>query len=163
VSRAGASNDWSKLELGISYGYKTKSWLYAADLKYSTTSDRLITGEQFAVGGATSLRGLNERELRGDEGYLLNLQAWAPPITKTLRGLAFIDIARIENNRPTNGEYSSENVSSVGLMVNWNPSSKISASASYGYLIDGIDEASDPSTASLDGYGKLHFNFSYRF
>jgi hypothetical protein len=48
-------------------------------------------------------------------------------------------------------------------MMNWNPSSKISASASYGYLLDGIDGATDPTTASLDGDGKLHFNFSYRF
>ena len=137
--------------------------MYTAKLKYSASSDRLSTGEQFAVGGASSLRGLNERELRGDEGYLINLQAWAPPISKTLRALVFVDFASVENNRPANGEYSAEDVASLGLMLNWNPSAKISASASYGYLLDGIDESSDPLTASEDGDGKLHFNLSYRF
>ena len=163
VSRIGAVDNWSKIELGVSYRYTARNWLYSGVVKYSATSDRLITGEQFAVGGANNLRGLNERELRGDEGYLVNLQAWAPPITKTLRAVLFADIARLENNRAVNDEYLTENVSAVGVMMNWNPSSKISASASYGYLLDGIDGATDPTTASLDGDGKLHFNFSYRF
>ncbi len=164
LARTGASDDWSKLEFGVSLQYTASDWLYSAALRYSTTSDRLITGEQFAVGGADNLRGLNERELRGDEGLLINLQAWMPPISDTLRAIAFVDMGRVENNRAALGnEFDSEDVVSVGAMLNWNPSPKISASASYGYLVDGIDGASDPSSASQDGDGKLNFNVSYRF
>ena len=122
VSRIGAVDNWFKIELGVSYRYTARNWLYSGVVKYSATSDRLITGEQFAVGGANNLLGLNERELRGDEGYLVNLQAWAPPITKTLRAVLFADIARLENNRAVNDEYLTENVSAVGVMMNWNPS-----------------------------------------
>ncbi len=163
LARPGASADWSKIELGAGYRRSARNWLYVAGLKLATTSDRLITGEQFSVGGTTSLRGLNERELRADEGYLINLQAWAPPLTETLRAVLFLDYAKLENNRPRGVEFESESAASLGLMFNWNPSSNISASASYGYLLDGIDQPTDPSTASEDGDGKLHFNLSYRF
>lgn len=163
VSRSGATDDWRKLNLGANYQYKAKEWLYTAALNIAFTSDRLITGEQFAVGGVSSVRGLDERELRGDEGYRLNLQAWAPPVYKTLRPVAFIDVGHVSNNEPIEGEFASEDVMSIGVLLNWNPTNKISASASYGYLVDGIDSDSAVEGSHEDGDGKLHFNLTYRF
>ena len=163
VTRPGATDDWTKINLGANYQIKTQNWLYTAALKIALSSDRLITGEQFAVGGSNSVRGLDERDLRGDEGYQLNFQAWAPPIFKTLRPVAFIDVGHVSNNDPTVGEFRSEDVMSIGALVNWNPTNEISASASYGYLIDGIDSIEAANTKSQDGDGKLHFNLTYRF
>jgi hemolysin activation/secretion protein len=163
VSRSGATDDWRKLNLGANYQYKAKEWLYTAALNIAFTSDRLITGEQFAVGGVSSVRGLDERELRGDEGYRLNLQAWAPPVYKALRPVAFIDVGHVSNNEPIEGEFASEGVMSIGVLLNWNPTNKISASASYGYLVDGIDSDSAVEGSPEDGDGKLHFNLTYRF
>ena len=163
VSRLGATDDWTKIDLGANYQYKLNEWLYTASLNIAITDDRLITGEQFAVGGSTSVRGLDERELRGDEGYLVNLQAWAPPIYKNIRPVAFIDIGHVSNNDRIEGEFSSEDVMSIGVLLNWNPSSHISASASYGYLIDGIDSAEAVEGSPEDGDGQLHFNLTYRF
>jgi len=163
VSRSGATDDWSKLNLGANYQYKAKEWLYTAALNIAFSSDRLITGEQFAVGGVSSIRGLDERELRGDEGYQLNLQAWAPPVSKTLRPVAFIDIGHVSNNEPIEGEFRSEDIMSIGVLLNWNPTNKIAASASYGYLIDGIDSDNAVEGSPEDGDGKLHFNLTYRF
>lgn len=163
VSRSGATDDWSKLNLGANYQYKVKEWLYTASLNIAFSGDRLITGEQFAVGGVSSIRGLDERELRGDEGYLLNLQAWAPPISNTLRPVAFIDVGYVSNNDPVQSEFRSEDVASIGVLLNWSPTNKISASASYGYLIDGIDSDNAVEGSSEDGDGKLHFNLTYRF
>lgn len=163
LARLGASDDWTKLEFAASYQFKVKEWLYSAALNVSTSSDRLITGEQFSVGGTGSVRGLEERELRGDEGYQLNLQAWAPPIFGTLRPVFFIDTGYVSNNNPIDGELRSENVSSLGLLLNWNPSSRISASLSYGYLLDGIDGPQAPEGVAEDGDGKLNFNITYRY
>jgi hemolysin activation/secretion protein len=163
VTRPGATDDWTKINLGANYQIKTQNWLYTAALKIAISSDRLITGEQFAVGGSNSVRGLDERDLRGDEGYQLNFQAWAPPIFKTLRPVAFIDVGHVSNNDPTVSEFRSEDVMSIGALVNWNPTNEISASASYGYLIDGIDSIEAANTKSQDGDGKLHFNLTYRF
>jgi len=163
LARAGATDDWTKIDLDANYQYKLKEWLYTAALKISISDDRLITGEQFAVGGSTSVRGLGERELRGDEGYQINLQAWAPPIYKNVRPVAFLDIGHVSNNDRIGGEFSSEDVMSIGVLVNWNPTNRISASASYGYLIDGIDSSDAVEGSSEDGDGQLHFNLTYRF
>lgn len=163
VSRLGATDDWDKLDLGANYQYKLNEWLYTAAVRVSITDDRLITGEQFAVGGSTSIRGLDERDLRGDEGYQVNLQAWAPPIYKNIRPVIFVDIGHVSNNDPLEGEFSSEDVASIGVLLNWNPTYKISTSASYGYLIDGIDNAAASTGGSEDGDGQFHFNLTYRF
>lgn len=162
ASRIGATEDWSKVDLSANYQYKADQWLYTAALKIALSSDRLITGEQFSVGGNTSVRGLDERDLRGDEGVQLNIQAWAPPIFKNVRPVAFVDLAHISNNDPIISEFSSEDVMSIGALINWNPTNKISASASYGYLIDGVD-STEANTSSEDGDSKLHFNITYRF
>jgi hemolysin activation/secretion protein len=163
AARAGADNNWRKFNLGVNLQYTSGEWLYTAAAKYGSSSDRLITGEQFSVGGTSSLRGLEERELGGDKGYQLNLQAWAPEIITGLRPIAFIDAGQVHNNQPLEGEIDSESVVSVGVLLNWNPISKVNASASYGYLIDGIDSADELSDASRDGDSKLHFNLTYRF
>ena len=163
LSRIGADDDWNKFVVGLNLQLSRKNWLYSAAAKIAISSDRLITGEQFAVGGTSSLRGLEERELRGDEGYLLNLQAWAPEVAKGLRPVAFLDAGKVRNNDPIEGEIESESVVSVGVLFNWNPIDKITASASYGYLLDGIDDPDPLSTVSRDGDSKVHFNLTYRF
>ncbi|WP_170132183.1 ShlB/FhaC/HecB family hemolysin secretion/activation protein [Arenicella xantha] len=163
LSRVGASDDWQKYDLGVNVQYSKSDWIWSLATKFSVSSDRLITGEQFAVGGTNSIRGMEERELRGDEGYQLNFQAWAPEITKGLRPVAFVDYGSVENNLPIEGELGSESVISAGVLFNWNPTDKISASASYGYLIDGIDSGDELSEASRDGDSKVHFNLAYRF
>ena len=162
-ARIGAVDDWQKFDLGFNIQYSKAKWLYSLAAKIGLSSDRLITGEQFSVGGANSIRGLEERELRGDEGYQINLQVWAPEVIKGVRPVAFIDMGQVDNNLPIDGELSSESVLSAGILVNWNPTAKITASISYGYLIDGIDGGDQSNSSSGDGDGKLHFNLAYRF
>lgn len=163
LARVGATEDWQKYDLGLSVQYAKADWIFSLASKLSKTSDRLITGEQFAVGGANSVRGMEERELRGDEGYQINLQAWAPEVVAGLRPIAFVDYGHVKNNQPLVSEVDSESVVSAGLLFNWNPTERISASASYGYLIDGVDGGDPASEASRDGDSKVHFNLAYRF
>jgi hemolysin activation/secretion protein len=163
VSRSGATDDWAKLGLGLSYQRRVNEWLYTVGFSAAITSDRLITGEQFSIGGSGSIRGLEERELRGDEGYQVNLQAWAPPIFWGIRPIAFVDYGYVSNNSPIDGEVSSADAASLGLLLNWNPSSHLSASASYGVLIEGVDSSETTGDTADSGDGKLHFNLTYRF
>jgi len=163
LARLGAVDDWQKIELGWNVQYSKAKWLYSLAARFAVTDDRLITGEQFSVGGANSVRGLEERELRGDEGYLVNLQAWAPEIIKGVRPVAFVDVGHVDNNRPISGELDSESVVSAGILFNWNPTEKVTASASYGYLFDGIDGGDQSSSSSRDGDSKVHVNVAYRF
>lgn len=164
LSRAGADKNWNKFDLGASLQYKREKWLYTGAFNYSFSSDRLVTGEQFSIGGSASIRGMDERELRGDQGYRISLQAWAPPITKSFRPILFLDAGHVKTNDPLAGELNSESVSSLGIMLNWNPSAHINAAISYGYLLDGVDFGEDISTpASRDGDSKAHFNLSFRY
>lgn len=163
-TRVGAVQSWDKLIADFGLQISRGQWLYTGALQYAASGDRLITGEQFALGGANSIRGMDERELTGDEGYRLSLSAWAPAWRKTLRPVVFLDLGRVSNNDPIEGELRSESVASIGLLLNWNPTEKLTASASYGYLLDGVDSSEDINAgASADGDGKLHFNISYRF
>ena len=164
LSRLGAQQSWRKLDAGLNVQYAAGSWLYSAALNISNSSDRLITGEQFSLGGNDSVHGMEERELRGDKGYRFNFQIWGPEIHKTLRPIAFFDTGKTKVNEALEGEVGSESVSSIGVKLNWNPNAKIVTSLSYGYLLDGIDfEGGDSSIASRDGDSKVHFNFTYRF
>ncbi|MEO0367484.1 MAG: ShlB/FhaC/HecB family hemolysin secretion/activation protein [Pseudomonadota bacterium] len=163
ASRSDASQSWSKVDIGVSVDYALDDWLFTGAFKAGFSDERLITGEQFSLGGATSIRGMDERELRGDEGYLLNLQAWAPQWSKSLRPVWFLDAGRIKNKNATSAEIDSETVVSIGLLMNWNPTDRISTTLSYGYLLDGIDSPEAGIDISEDGDSKLHVNVNYRF
>jgi len=69
LSRTGAERDWDKLSLDLSLQYSFGNWLWTTAVNYSETGDRLITGEQFALGGMNSIRGMDERELTWPCGH----------------------------------------------------------------------------------------------
>jgi hemolysin activation/secretion protein len=70
-----------------------------ADLQYS--ADPLISAERFGIGGGASVRGYAERELNGDHGMLLRVEAahagfdWAQGLR--LQPYLFVDHGRVEN------------------------------------------------------------------
>ena len=164
LTRPSAKQSWSKLELAANLQYSREKWLYTAALNISASNDRLITGEQFGLGGSTTIRGMEERELRGDKGASLNLQAWGPSLLKTIRPIWFVDVGWVDSNDAIDGEIDSETLMSAGLMLNWNPRAEWNANLGVGYLIDGIDfEDSNQLDFSRDGDTKVHFNLTYRY
>jgi len=60
----------------------------------------LISGEQFGLGGADSVRGFEEREISGDDGIQLNLETHSPSFGPGLRPLAFADGSKIKVSIP---------------------------------------------------------------
>jgi hemolysin activation/secretion protein len=76
----------------------------AARLSLQHSGDALVSGEQFGLGGALSVRGYEERELSGDSGWQLSLELLSPrlgtdwlPATADLRLLAFADAGEVHN------------------------------------------------------------------
>ena len=71
------------------------------------TSDALIPGEQFGLGGALSVRGYAEREISGDRGLQATLEYLSPalfpaiPALAQLRALAFADAGWAQNRLDT--------------------------------------------------------------
>jgi hemolysin activation/secretion protein len=164
LTRPGAEQSWGKVELAANLQYSTEKWLYTAALMVSESSDRLVTGEQFGLGGSTTVRGMEERELRGDRGASLNLQAWGPSVFKSIRPIIFLDAGWVDSNDAIAGEVTSESVLSAGVMLNWNPRPEWSASLAIGYLVDGIDfDDGNQLDFSRDGDSKFHLNVTYRY
>ncbi len=159
-ARPGADPGWSALRYRLNLDWPfAGDWLMRARMRGQSSSDRLISGEQFGVGGAATLRGFEERSITGDEGWLGSLEVWTPA-RQGWRGLLFLDGASVQNNPLPNTAEPSENLSSWGLGLRWSWKQQLSLSLDHGIIIQG--GGSDPEI-NQDGDSKTHFNLIYRF
>ena len=104
----------------------------AARLSLQHSGDALVSGEQFGLGGALSVRGYEERELSGDSGWQLSVELLSPrlgtdwlPTTADLRLLAFADAGEVHNQdglacRAGSATCRASSVG-VGLRLGWGP------------------------------------------
>jgi hemolysin activation/secretion protein len=120
-TRSGARPAYRLLRLSGSWvratpaGWQTR---VLANLQYS--ADALIPGEQFGAGGASSVRGVDERVVAADSGLYTNLELYTPSLCKPdgkwqCRVLAFMDGAYAKRNKALAGEIVSTAISSAGL------------------------------------------------
>lgn len=104
----------------------------AARFSLQHSGDALVAGEQFGLGGASSVRGYQERELSGDSGWQLSLELLSPrlgtdwlPSTTDLRLVAFADAGEVNNRGGTacRAAASRCRASAVGagLRLGWGP------------------------------------------
>jgi hemolysin activation/secretion protein len=151
------------LRVGVSYagGFAGK-WLWSARAQAQYSPDALISGEQFGLGGASSVRGTGERPISGDKGVFTSVEITTPEVATGLRLLGFVDAGWLYNNA-TNAttKPSSDRLSSVGLGLRYASTGGIAVSADYGKLLTG-------SVVPLAGFpqkgdDKLHLNLSVRF
>lgn len=100
--RQGASANFATLKLGLRHVESVQRWTVAGKVEGQIASGPLVTNEQFAAGGAESVRGYLESERVGDAAlrYALELRtpAWKlaggdPGLRVT--GLAFFEGARL--------------------------------------------------------------------
>lgn len=139
ANRVGATTKWESYRVGSDLAiFLPKNWMAVGKFRGQYTPDALIAGEQFGVGGATTVRGLNERVLTGDRGTLGSVELWTPPLfTNRLRFLAFVDQARVER-RPAVaplGVY--ETIQSVGGGLRLSLMRDLSFSLDYGKITQG--------------------------
>jgi hemolysin activation/secretion protein len=97
-------------------------WQARIRLDAQYTDDALVTGEQFAIGGADNVRGFNERFSSNDKGYRTNWEVYSPDWAKPLgigegrlRFLVFYDTGVTYRNQPLPGEQEGTSLDSVGL------------------------------------------------
>jgi hemolysin activation/secretion protein len=154
-ARSGAEPGWSAVRYSLAYDRSFGSdWLFHLGLSGQQSDDLLISGEQFGVGGASTLRGFEERSVTGDKGYQSSLEVWMPPWVG-MRWLVFTDMASVELN-----DGDSYDLSSYGLGLRWSWKQQLSLSLDYGV----INKGGGPDTSiNQDGDDKAHFNLVYRF
>jgi hemolysin activation/secretion protein len=160
ASRAGARADWSALNYSISHiGRFSGGSLWMLNLRGMQSDDALISGEQFGIGGASSVRGYDERVALGDSGYVASLEYWSRPLGELeVRWTAFADGGSVERNALQPGEIKTTELAGYGLGLRWNY--KQSASMKLDLAVANKDHA--PSTTQ-SGDTRLHLNISYRF
>ena len=162
--RAEAESGWTALRFDLSYDRLfAGNYLFHLGFSGQQTSNLLISGEQFGLGGVGTVRGFEERAVTGDSGYLLNLEVWFPPLAEyQLRFLAFADFGHTEfNDGDLPGNEGVEfDPSSIGVGMYWTWRQNLSVSLNYGTIVEGggLDES-----VNQDGDSKLHVSAVYRF
>ena len=147
--------DWSTIRYGVNYQRFIENWIVRVSLSGQQTSDQLISGEKYGVGGSSSVRGFEERSILGDSGMQFNIEAWLPAYTEyKIRPVIFFDSASVDR------EFDSLNVldedlASLGGGVRWSWKNRLNISADLGYVITGAGNVDD-------GDVRLHLDMFYR-
>ena len=158
TSRATAGTNWSVIrwEADAQYNFATR-WSLGAKLRGQYTEDLLIPGEQFGVGGVSSVRGLKEREATGDRGYTANFELTAPVVDAGIVPYAFTDFGRRMHITPVAGVTQNDNAASAGFGARWNWEKGLDVNVSYAYVLNGI------AGGTPRGHEKVNFSLFYRF
>lgn len=161
AQRVGAEANYSIVRAGAAWTQALpEDMLLRAGINAQWTRDRLVSAEQFGMGGMDSVRGFFERETANDVGHRASIELYSPDFGPKVgenwraRGLAFIDMASGYDRAPERGP--NNGMSSVGIGLRMNQGKAISVRADWGYVIN----ASGSRPAGKD---KLHFTVSYSF
>ena len=122
AARSGAKSSYGLLRYGVGFTRPLpRDWQMRLTLNGQATHDALISGEQFGVGGATTVRGLQEREISNDQGFTANAEVQTPNLCAAVSGgatrcnaLASFDAGRVSRNQTLAGESDHERVSGTG-------------------------------------------------
>jgi hemolysin activation/secretion protein len=143
-ARSGARAAYNLLRFGASLAYALpRDWQTRFNLSGQWTRDALIPGEQFGAGGASSVRGFNEREVADDRGYGVNAELYTPELCEKAgldgfkcRALAFYDAAHLSRVKALPGETASSSIASIGVGMRVALDKRLSLQADVGRVTD---------------------------
>lgn len=141
--RAGSSKDYAVARGGVSFSSTLPQDWQARLAGTAQWSDApLIPGEQFGIGGASSVRGFGEREIASDKGIQGNLELYSPELCGQLAGqncraIAFYDFGSVYRNDPLPSEEARQHVASVGLGLRWTMGRHAAIQADYANVLQG--------------------------
>ena len=161
--------DWNILRLNGSYLTALSSgWLWGMRGQMQYTGSALISGEQFGLGGVSSVRGVGERVISGDKGVGLSTELTTPELTKGLRLLGFVDagwLNSLNTAASSSGKAETDQLASVGLGLRFS-SGQFSLTADWGHVVTGATlPAAGAAQSKLPRAGdeKIHVNLTARF
>ncbi len=127
------------------------------------TNDRLIPGEQFGLGGSTSIRGYQEREESWDNGISGTIELYSPDLAKyaessklQLRLVGFYDSGYGYNQRPNTGESSRHSLGGAGAGVRLGIGEFFNFSLDWGHALNN-------SVITKKGDNRIHFKASVSY
>ena len=161
AARAGAKARFQIWRLGASYSLalaQDNILRVALDAQY--TRDALVPGEQFGLGGQSSVRGFYERTTAHDVGHRVSVEMYGPESGHLfapdwqMRILGFIDAARGKDQEPV--RLAKSGLMSVGAGARASKGKRLSLRLDVALVTDG--------TASREtGSVRTHFGIAYIF
>ena len=157
ANRAGATNNWNALRMGADVTMPLPAnWVGTARFKGQLSGQPLVPGEQFGIGGAQSIRGLNERVLSGDTGWQASFEALSPAFLENTRGVVFYDMGQVRRHNDILIPFAA--ASSLGFGLRWSMGNSLSANVDVAHVRSGL--ANLPAGTSRD---KVHFALNWKY
>jgi hemolysin activation/secretion protein len=157
---------WKAVRGGASFTAPlAQTWLWTARALFQYSPEALISGEQFGLGGRSSIRGASvDRPITGDMGLSGTFEVSTPELVPGLRLSGFVDAGWLGNNNANETtKPSNDRLAGVGLGLHY-AKAPYALSMDYGKLITGskISPIVNPA-APQKGEDKLYVNLSVRF
>lgn len=159
-TRSGAKPDFTIVRFAAALSRAVgQGWQARLLLNGQLSGDALVPGEQFAAGGGTSVRGLDERALAGDSGMFANAELYSPSLCAAgrwqCRALMFYDAATGTRNHSLPGEIAHTSVASAGLGGRVALGDALNLQLDYGHVL--------AAGATGSGKHKLHVRMAFAY
>ena len=156
ASRAGARQRWDALRYNASVLHSIDSqWSVRLAFSGQYSNEPLISGEQFGIGGVSSVRGFAERAVSGDRGNQLSFQV-SNNIVHNLQARVFSDLGHVKVLSASVGQVASQTLMSAGAGLTWTWQDQLSLSLDYAH------EIKKGRTSDIGGT-RIHLSAFYQF
>ncbi|HKU70016.1 MAG TPA: ShlB/FhaC/HecB family hemolysin secretion/activation protein, partial [Burkholderiales bacterium] len=124
ASRQAVNDDYTLLRYGFNYARQFRNeWQMRVALNGQYSSDALVPGEQFGLGGPDSVRGYLLREVANDRGYSMQNEIYTPDFARKVglsdtynsRALLFYDWGAVQRNKGVPGDVMRDSLASWGV------------------------------------------------
>ncbi len=160
------SSHWAALRGGGNYTSSfATDWSWTARAQFQYSAQALISGEQFGLGGGSSVRGTAERPVSGDSGLSATLEITSSELYAGLRALGFVDAGWLRNNHPgvDPNKPAQDRLASAGLGLRY-AQGPYSVSGDWARVVQGsVLSTTAGATIPHTGEQKLHVNLTARF
>ena len=135
ASRPGGRPGYSIWRYGVTHVRSfAGDWQARINVAGQYTKDRLVSGEQFGLGGANSVRGFSERQFANDYGVSANLELYTPDVAALikldsahkLRFLVFHDVGHVVRNEPLRNDTARTTAKGSGLGLRYTHGNNLS-------------------------------------
>ncbi len=153
LDKAVSTKNWDAWRYSLEAALQSSDWQYSGRLKGQIARRPLISGEQFGLGGANSVRGFADRVVSGDYGHQWNLEAMGPGLgSLQIRPVLFVEGGQAH----ARGTGATETVMSAGAGLRLNYQNL--------QLVLDVAQALDRNSTETSGRPvRLHMALSYRF
>lgn len=153
-SRVGATANYDIWRMDGSKAWTLKrGWMIVTSLDGQYTNQPLVSGEQFFLGGAHSVRGFPEQTVSGDRGFRISTELYTPEIAPAQKLLLFIDQGKYWFLDPQTGDVPQNYLASTGIGWRYQKPGGLSLAVDFAYVLSGTPTVNPHST-------QVHFSIT---